>query len=67
MESYKGEDFMKLNVEIEVLNLPEQLSDGFIVARPNNSNLWYYGCYQSEERAIEVAYMLGNGVVMKYE
>ena len=58
---------MSVKVEVEILNVPESLSNGFIVARTNNSNLWYYGCYLSEERAIEVAHMLGNGVVLRYE
>ena len=58
---------MSVKVEVEILNVPEFLSNGFIVVRPDNSNLWYYGCYLSEERAIEVAHILGNGVVLKYE
>lgn len=59
---------VRIEVEVEILNMPETIEKpGFIVARLNNSNLWYYGCYLSEERAIEVAHILGNGVVLKYE
>jgi len=38
---------------------------GFIVARLVDSELWYYGVYETQERAEEVAEALGNGVVIQ--
>ena len=38
---------------------------GFIVARLVDSELWYYGVYETQERAEEVAEALGNGVVLQ--
>ena len=38
---------------------------GFIVARLVDCDLWYYGVYETQERAEEVAEALGNGVVIQ--
>lgn len=50
-------------------NLPREDLYGFMVARLCHSEskpeLWYYGTYESEERANEVAMELGNGVVLE--
>ena len=40
---------------IEVKNKPEDVK-GFIVCSVIDNELWYYGCYQDEEKAKEVAY-----------
>lgn len=41
--------------------------DNYIVARNHKGGLWYYGAYKSEERALEVAKELENGVVLIVE
>lgn len=38
-----------------------------VVARAYMGELWYYGAYKSEERALEVAKELENGVVLIVE
>lgn len=38
---------------------------GFIVARLVDCDLWYYGVYETQERAEKVAEALGNGVVIQ--
>ena len=45
-------------------NIPEHYTLGFIVARLVETDLWYYGVYETQERAEEVAAELGNGVVL---
>lgn len=53
-------------VEVNIQNVPEYAKeDGYIVARLVDAELWFYGCYDTEERAIEVARQLENGVVCK--
>lgn len=42
-------------IQIRVNNLPEE-TRGYIVCSVIDNELWYYGCYQEEERAKEVAY-----------
>lgn len=59
----------KLDCKITISNVPESIVNGsrtgFIVARVDLPNLWYYGCYDTFERATEVAMELGNGVVVE--
>lgn len=59
-----------ITVKVRVLNTPsEGLDKGWMVARLDTSygqsGLWYYGVYDTEERADEVACELGNGVVLE--
>ena len=42
-------------MEVKVNNLPED-ARGFIVASVIDNEFWFYGCYQNEEKAKEVAY-----------
>ena len=39
----------------------------FMVARLVDTDLWYYGLYDTNERALEVASKLGNGLVMEVD
>lgn len=52
-------------VKVNVRNMPCNRIHGeeWIVARPNNTDLWYYGAYTSEQRAVEVAQEV-EGVVL---
>ena len=58
----KGENTMKYTVNI--LNLPKEPWEGYVVARLDNTDLWYYGTYKTPKRAVEVAKALVNGVVV---
>lgn len=49
---------------VNILNLPKTPREGYVVARTDESKLWYYGTYETEERAREVAVELGNGIVV---
>lgn len=42
-------------MEVKVNNLPDD-AKGFIVCSVIDNEFWYYGCYQNEEKAKEVAY-----------
>lgn len=54
-----------LDVKVAVNNCPEkELGTGYMVARLVDSNLWYFGHYNSMDRAAEVAVELGNGVIL---
>lgn len=52
-------------VTIRVQNMPRKGVNGWMVARPHGSKLWYYGTYNTEFRATEVAEQLGTAVVME--
>jgi len=51
-----------------VRNIPEDVAtgkrQGYIVARVDRGVMWYYGCYETDERAATVADELGNGAVL---
>lgn len=49
---------------VSIFNLPKEPKEGYVVARLNNTDLWYYGTYETPTRAVDVAKMLGNGVVV---
>lgn len=55
-----------IDTKVCVMNCPEKLRIGYMVARLVNATLWYYGLYDSMERAAEVAVELGNGVILGY-
>lgn len=50
-------------VKVVIYNMPPSAED-FVVARLVNTELWYYGSYETQERAEVVAEQLGNGVVL---
>ena len=57
-----------IGVSIKVNNIPNNFdlgSVGFIVVRNCDTELWYYGFYESEERAKQAAIEIRNGVVVK--
>lgn len=54
---------VKCNVLI--LNLPNYDLSRYVVARVDGINLWFFGTYEDEKRACEVAKSLGNGLVFE--
>ena len=48
-----------------ILNMPNK-EPGFYVVRLNRSKMWYYGNYETEERAQNVAFEVG-GLVLEVE
>jgi len=58
---------MIINASIEVNNVPNTYDQGYMVARHSINNgvseLWYYGVYETEEKANAASSELGNGVV----
>ena len=58
-----------MKVEVEMRNTPTFdipiNVKGYIVARLDNGELWYYGLFESKEKAKTIARQIGNGVVMK--
>ena len=58
---------MEINAKVSVNNVPEEFESRYIVARrdENTAYLWYYGEYDSEERAYSVAREIRNGVVIE--
>ena len=57
----------EISVKANVLNLPVLIREGFMIARQDNGELWYYGTSRSEEDAHLIAKSIGNGVVLKVE
>lgn len=53
-----------VDAKVCVMNCPNELHTGYMVARLVNSTLWYYGLYDTMERAAKAAVELGNGVVI---
>lgn len=60
-----------ITAKVRINNLPNHLLNGYVVARLDitigRADLWYYGCYETEARANEVAVELRNGIVFKVE
>lgn len=57
-----------VTVNVFIRNLPVSfgaLTEGFMVARVDGIDLWYYGIYNDKERAESVAREIGNGVVFE--
>lgn len=50
---------------VRIQNLPAQHQKGWIVARQNDGKLWYWGIYDTEDRAEMVAKQLGSGIVLE--
>ena len=57
---------MDVLVTVEINNAPEDLNErsGFLVARCENAELWYYGLYDDYTRALTAAKEIGNGVIL---
>lgn len=53
---------MKVKCNVKINNLPDYAKKGFIVARKaDHGELWFYGCYDTEEKAIIVSHEIdGN-------
>lgn len=61
---------MKTEIKViaEIKNMSENAKDkdGFLVVRrDDDASLWYYGLYDFEETAREVAIEIGNGLVLE--
>lgn len=56
----------KFNVNVENTS-KEDYSGRFVVARLVDGVLWYYGAYETEERAEEVRSEFENGIVLAGE
>ena len=52
-----------------VRNIPEDVAlgkrKGFMVVKVDNAILWYYGLYESDAKAVEVAESFENGLVLE--
>lgn len=48
----------------KVNNLPTYELDEWVVARFDGLELWFYGTYDDESDAIQVATEIGNGLVL---
>lgn len=54
-----------INAKASVMNMPDHpLGTGYLVVRLCDMVLWYYGFYDSYERAFKAAGELGNGLVL---
>lgn len=52
-----------LDVKAHILNCPDKpIQTGYVVARVVDGHLWYYGTYDTADRAAEVSSEIGNGV-----
>lgn len=49
--------------KVTVHNVPEH-AEGYIVARLSNNALWYWGCFENEDDAVECARNV-EGVVVR--
>ena len=54
-----------IDAKVSVRNLPDHpLGTGYLVVRIYNLVLWYYGFYDSYDRALNAAVEIGNGLVL---
>ena len=56
-----------IEVRVMIHNLPQTARPGYMVVRRDEytADLWYYGTFETEERAFEVAQELDNGIVLE--
>ena len=57
-----------LGVTIKVQNIPDKFDmtqSGYMVLCRDDADLWYYGFYNNENQARNVAVEINNGVVVK--
>ena len=54
-------------IKAVVKNTPANVKTGYMVARRDNytAELWYYGVYDEEKRAYDIALELENGIVLE--
>jgi hypothetical protein len=52
-----------MNGIVEIYNCPED-AYGYIVCRLSGRELWYWGCYDTKQEALEVADEFENGLVV---
>jgi len=55
----------KIKTEVTLKNFPSYELEPYTVARADSAEFWFYGTYETIDRAIEVARSLGNGVVFE--
>lgn len=55
-----------IDAKVSVLNCPKDLKmrTGYMVVRVVESLLWYYGLYDTIDRAASIAVEIGNGIVL---
>jgi hypothetical protein len=53
----------KMETKVKVYNCPDD-TEQYIVARLSNGELWFWGSYEDESEAIEVADSFENGLVV---
>lgn len=58
---------MEQVVVADILNMPQEIykDKGYIVARLVDARLWYYGIYDTKDRAVQVAIEIGNGLILE--
>ena len=57
-----------IGVTAKIKNIPDNFdlgSIGFMLLRQINTELWFYGFYETEEKAKQAALEIGNGVVVR--
>lgn len=57
-----------MKAEIKINNMPDKIICRYVVVRrcdEDGLSLWYYGQYNKEEQAEEVALEIGNGFVVE--
>lgn len=55
---------MDRTTKVTIYNVP-RTAERYIVARYSNGELWYWGSYEDESEAIEVADEFENGLVVE--
>lgn len=54
-----------INAKVCVMNCPDdEFETGYLVVRVVDLVYWYYGFYESYERALRAAAEIGNGIVL---
>lgn len=68
-QSQKGKTMLDFEFKVKVNNVSQSSGypNKFIVARLVDGELWYYGVYETEERANEVRSEFENGIILKGE
>lgn len=54
-----------MKVQIEIMNMPKYAeAQGYIVANAIDGQLWFYGSYDSCEKAIQISKQMESSVVI---
>ena len=56
---------MSIKVNIDIQNLPKTLDGNYIVVRYCDSKVWFYGCFDSKEKAQSAVNELPNAFVVE--